>query len=150
LAYWWPLEQVLLVVLGSVLGALGSIAGSVAVHRRELTRQYRLRLYGDLLPAIRSEGLKAVGELEENPNPPPPPLSGLLEATYQLQHDAAITGRREHELAAKVRSRAVDAERLLQTIGTNATWDPSRYIDALMEIVGATYPLEAYLRNKIK
>lgn len=91
-----------------------------------------------------------MGELEENPNPPPSPLSEILEATYQLQHDAAITGRREHELAAKVRSRAVDAQRLLQALGTNATWDPSRYIDALMEIVDATYPLESYLRDKIK
>jgi hypothetical protein len=140
----------LLVILGSVLGALGSVAGSVAVHRRELTRQNRLRLYGELLPAVRNAGLEAVGYIEENPNPPPPPLAAILESTYQLQHDAAITARREHDLAATIRSRAVDAQRLRQTLSSNATWDPSRFTDALMAVVNATYPLEEHLRNKIK
>lgn len=47
--------EALYVVLGAVLGFVGSIVGSIVVSRRELTRQHRVLMYRELLPAVTTQ-----------------------------------------------------------------------------------------------
>lgn len=89
------MADVLLLLLGSVVGAAGSIGGSLILGRRELTRSARIRIYRDLLPSIVDATLDA----------PPwstPVARSSMEALYR---EAVLAGRRDGAMA----ERAVDA-----------------------------------------
>lgn len=76
--------DVLLLLLGTVIGSVGSVAGSVIVGRRELTRNARIRIYRDLLPPL----LALAGQ---------PSSQALIEREHfeKLYRESVLAGRTE-------------------------------------------------------
>lgn len=87
-----PSVDLLLLLLGTVIGSIGSMAGSVILGRHELTRAARIRIYRDLLPPMVDATLDAsVWSAEIS--------RSQVEALYR---EGVLAGRGERRLAQSV------------------------------------------------
>jgi hypothetical protein len=101
--------QVLAALLGALVGGLASglaaLGGSVLVEKMKLRKATRIRMYEELLPPIRDATTKYRESLSKKDHMPQQELIyALLYGSADLEHISAMAGRRDQQLASRIRS----------------------------------------------
>jgi len=140
--------DVLLLLLGSVVGWLGSISGSVIVGRRELTRTSRIRMYRELLPPLINATLDA-----KPWSAPPIPRSSIED----LYREGVLAGRQEGALARQAVAAWVEVDAAPTSDGSDeegnsalSTQGLARWAEANQRLLSRLVALETFVEKKVR
>jgi hypothetical protein len=82
-------SNLLAAFVGAVTGGAASLAGSIYVGRRDLTRKTRIRMYHDLIPPIQED----ISRLIEEESQSPEPRKEIYRAVKVLARESVLAGR---------------------------------------------------------
>ena len=137
-------NQLIPVLVGVILGAAASLAGTVLVTRWDRARVARLRIYDELLPRIRDETLPAYRKHRS-----PDAWDDLEKSMAALFRASVVAGRRADHAGRPIRRSWVELRRRHQ--GATTTDQPDEDRRKLMQQdIEAQTMLEAELAQRLE
>ena len=138
----------LLVLLGAVVGAVGSAGGSVIVNRREVVRTARIRMYRELVGPMLAEAIGSDKDRNWDET--------LVETLYR---ESALAGHRDRVLVDVVLEAWLEQADISEKHGGRTAYgDPIKMEPEILAewnksnevLIGGLRALESHLRRKIR
>ena len=135
------------ILLGAIVGGVAALGSGLIVNRRQITREYRVKIYDDLLPELRT------GIHPEIPRPDP---NRYTQHVRQIQRAAHIAGREDAARADKLaalletaRSTSTDLPKDGDGTISSAVPEDDPYVVAIREFFDALDEYENWLRGSL-
>jgi hypothetical protein len=101
-------SNLLAAFVGAVTGGAASLAGSVFVGRRDLTRKTRIHMYHDLIPPLQEEISRLIGKKSQDPEP----RKEIYEGVEALARESVVAGRIDSKRLAVLQNLCADQQKI--------------------------------------
>ncbi len=132
---------------GALVGGVAALWSGLIVNRRQVTREYRVKIYDDLLPELRT-GI--------HPDIPRPDPNWYTRLVAQIQRASHIAGSEDTAKADNLatlletaRSHSTDLPKDGTGAISSAVPDDDPYVVAIREFVDAVDAYEVWLRQNL-